>query len=261
MPELTSKIPLISAGANLSALVSPCACGAYQWVKPHSKTVPFHAQDPGGASIEYRGPTGAPVFTLAAIVGRTRTRWTLFRVEEYWMNESIAAIGTVLSALFAAIAAVLSYIQIRTNSQAECIPSLNIVGDKEVTLRVQNRGGTAKHLSIKYGKVSGPEVIQLRSVEVALRNGIDILSNGDFREFAIAEIVNRDYFLQDHQMLALGVGTETIPGLTGFEEPVVIRIDLRWQEPGIFWHRGDRFDLLVDRPLLDRSSRAQIFPS
>ncbi len=181
-------------------------------------------------------------------------------MESLDMIDSVAAIGAMLSALFAAIAAVLSYIQIRANSQANCVPPLNIVGANEVALKISNLGGIAKNMTVEFLKVSGPEVVQMRSNESALRNGIDLLATSEIREFTIAQISNRDYFLHDHQLLAKGIGEKGLPGLQGFQEPVVIRIRLMWQEPGIFWKRSATFDLFVDRPLLDRSTRAQIFP-
>ncbi len=168
--------------------------------------------------------------------------------------------ATVLAALAAVGAAFLSYLQVRSIRSAECVPSLSVVGSNKLALRITNHGGTAKRVKVRYSKVSGPNIIRLQREEIVLRNGIDIMQRGETREFLIRTITDINYFRQDHQLLAQALEDDDAIDAAEKRPPVVIRCILAWQEPGTFRERGETYLLFADKPMVDRSERAQIFP-
>ena len=170
---------------------------------------------------------------------------------EFW-----TAAGTGVAAIAAAIAAIMSYQQVRLVRAADIVASLYFVGNLRLALQVTNHGGTARRMRITYTQIAGPEVIRLIDPKVAILNHIDVLPRSEIRAWEIGEVPNPKVFTQDYQLGALALDTDAT---RAFEQPFTLQVSISWEEPAVKRQSHDTFILIADKDLFDRSPKKQFF--
>lgn len=163
-----------------------------------------------------------------------------------------ATTGTLVATALAAVAAFLSYRQMKAHDQAILVPTLTIDNTSNIKCEVYNHGSVAKNIDVKISIPKKVTQVELRHPILDLPNGVDVLPPNESFTFSALKINDRNYFQNKHQLWAMAMKSSTDiteekrQEFADLSDPIRVSLTLIWRDKSTRKRQSETYELNLD---------------